>query len=270
MSDRKIIIEVKGASKRYTQNEYRPSLRQEAAQMVKGLLKPSARKAWEPHPFWALKDINFEVAEGESLGIIGRNGAGKTTLLRLLSGITEPTEGIIHVRGRFVALVGLGAGFNFERSGRENIYLNAAIFGMPPKEIDEFLNDIIEFSELGDFIERPIKRYSSGMISRLAFSIAIHILPDIIFLDEILAVGDVAFREKCVDRIFAFKEENRTLLFVSHSSLAVSRLCERSIWLHEGKQMMVGPTDDVVDAYHEFVGQVPGADMARWAKAEDN
>lgn len=203
----------------------------------------------EPEPFWALRGVSFTVDAGESVAIIGRNGAGKTTLLRLLADISEPTAGTIGVQGHSVALLGLGAGFDNERTGRENIYLNAAIYGIAPREVAAIIEPILVFAELGDFIDRPIKRYSSGMRARLAFSIAIHILPDIIMLDEILSVGDAAFQIRCLERIDQMKSEGRTILLVSHSNSSIRQLCERAIWLNEGRIMQDGATAEVLANY---------------------
>lgn len=254
MNDIESVITVNHASKMYRPIGFKPKLRYEAGQMIRRWLGFNADIHWEKDPFWALKDINFTVRKGESIGIIGRNGAGKTTLLRLLSGIMEPTEGSIEVRGRFATLIGLGAGFDFQRTGRENIYLNAAIFGFQPSQVKDVIKQITEFAELGEFLERPIKKYSSGMIARLGFSIAVHILPDIIFLDEILSVGDIAFQQKCIARIMELKQRNCTFLYVSHDPSTVQMLCERSIWLHHGEVIMDGPTIDVMAGYRDMLG----------------
>ncbi len=248
------IISVNHVSKIYRPIGFRPKLRYEAGQMIRRWMGLKADIHWEKDPFWALKDINFTVQPGESVGIVGRNGAGKTTLLRLLSGIMEASEGSIEVTGRFATLIGLGAGFDFHRSGKENIYLNAAIFGFPPSDVDEVIHQITEFSELGEFLDRPIKKYSSGMIARLGFSIAVHILPDIIFLDEVLSVGDIAFQQKCIERMKQLKEQNCTFLYVSHDPASLIMLCERSIWLHHGEMLMDGPTTDVIAAYKDMLG----------------
>lgn len=245
------IIQVENLSKRYVRNEYRPSLRHEATQIFKRWLGIASSVSWQSEPFWALKDVSFTINQGESVAIVGRNGSGKTTLLRMLSNIAEPTAGSVAVHGRFRTLIGLSAGFDFERTGRENIYFNSAIYGFPPTVVDTFMEDIIEFSELQDFLDTPVKRYSSGMVSRLGFSIAIHMMPEIIFLDEILSVGDSAFQEKCIDRIQELKDRQCTILYVSHSETSVRMLCDRAIWLHQGQLMVDGPVDDVLDAYNE-------------------
>ncbi|MGH2447357.1 MAG: ABC transporter ATP-binding protein [Chloroflexota bacterium] len=236
--------------KGYRRQTHQVSLRHETAKMAKSILHRGPAPA---EPFWALKDVTFSIKAGESVAIVGRNGSGKTTLLRVLCQVTAPTRGYSSVRGRFATLIGLGAGFNLERTGRENIFLNAAIQGTSPREIEPRLNDIIEFSELGEFIETPVKRYSNGMITRLGFSIAAHILPDIIFVDEVLAVGDAAFQQKCMERIYELKAEGRTLMFVSHAADTVKKLCERAIWLHQGVLKADGPSDMVLAQYEAML-----------------
>jgi ABC-type polysaccharide/polyol phosphate transport system ATPase subunit len=241
------VIVVDKLYKRYTRVEAQTSLRHEALILIRRLVQ--RRDDYKATQFYALKDINFTVQKGESVGIVGRNGSGKTTLLRVLAGIARPTSGTAHVTGRLTALLGLGAGFLRDLSGRKNIYLNAAIYGMPPHEVDQIIEQIIDFSEIRDFIDTPIKHYSSGMNARLAFSVAVHILPEIIFLDEVLAVGDAAFQKKCIDHIHKLKAEGRTILFVSHDTASVAALCSRAIWLHYGKVIMDGPSADVLPHY---------------------
>ncbi len=248
------IISAEHVSKRYVQNEYRVSLRHEAITLLQDWLTRRHTPKHESEPFWALSDVSFRVFRGDSVGIVGHNGAGKSTLFRILCHITEPTSGSVTVRGRFAPLIALGAGFNLELTGRQNIYLSAAIHGFNRKQVDAVLADILEFAELGDFIDRPVKRYSSGMTARLGFSIAVNTAPDIIFLDEILSVGDLAFQQKCKRRIAQFKEQGRTLLFVSHSSGDVRTLCDRAIWLDHGKIIMDNESNIVVDAYEAAVG----------------
>lgn len=243
------VVQVDNVSKRYVFQQYRPSLRQEAVQMARRWVGRMQQGSWESQAFWPLKDISFTLNKGDTLGIVGHNGAGKTTLLRLLSGIIEPTEGTITVNGRFATLIGLGAGFDYERSGRENIYLNAAIQGVQPDEIEQRVDDIIAFSELGEFIDVRVKLYSSGMIARLGFSVAVHILPDVVFLDEVLSVGDTAFQEKSSERILELRERNTTLVFVSHSMASIQKMCTRTIWLDHGRIKMDGPTEEVIQAY---------------------
>ncbi|MCR4311407.1 MAG: ABC transporter ATP-binding protein, partial [Candidatus Taylorbacteria bacterium] len=200
--------------------------------------------------FWALKDVSFSVEKGEAIGIIGANGAGKSTLLKILSRITPPTEGEITFQGRVASLLEVGTGFHPELSGRENIYLNGAILGMTRKEINEKFDAIIEFSGIGDFIDTPVKRYSSGMYVRLAFSIAAHIEPDILLVDEVLAVGDAEFQKKCLGKMEEVTgKAGRTILFVSHNMSAVEKLCSKSILLSHGKIAMTGRTKEVIEHY---------------------
>ncbi|GAB4530959.1 MAG: hypothetical protein OHK0046_51740 [Anaerolineae bacterium] len=245
------IIEVNDVSKRYAPIGYRPSLRHEGTQLLKRALGMADKASWERDAFWALKNVNFTVKPGEGVAIVGRNGAGKTTLLRIISGILEPSNGHVSVRGRFSTLIGLGAGFDMERTGRENIFLNSAIFGFQPKQVSGVMDEIIDFAELGAFIDQPVKHYSSGMIARLGFSIAIHILPDMVFLDEVLSVGDAAFQKKCMTKMLEFKDNGCTFLFVSHAASQIKLICERAIWLHHGEMLMDGPVDEVVGAYEE-------------------
>lgn len=264
------IIKVENISKHFAPLGYRPKLRHDAMQLVKRWVGLIDQASWETNAFWALKDVSFTVGRGEGVGIIGRNGAGKSTLLRIISGIMEPTKGNVEVNGRFTTLIGLGAGFDKQRTGRENIYLNSAIFGFMPKQVDEVMDQIIEFSELGEFLDRPVKYYSSGMVARLGFSIAIHILPDIIILDEVLSVGDAAFKRKCVARIRQFREDNSTFLLVSHSPSAIRMLCDRAIWLDRGELLMDGNVKEVLAAYNDkYKGQPKPGEIAPAEEAEE-
>ena len=206
----------------------------------------------EANTFHALKDISFSINAGERVGIIGRNGAGKTTLLRLLSGIMRPTTGQIAVQGQYVSLISLGAGFIPTLSGYDNIYLNAAFYGMKRKDIDHIVDDVIEFADIGEFIFSPLKDYSSGMKSRLGFSIAIHVLPDIIMLDEVFAVGDLGFKEKCEERILQLNTEGKTLVLVSHNLASIRDMCDRAIWLHKGEIVMDTRAEVVISEYTKF------------------
>ncbi|MBL7965256.1 MAG: ABC transporter ATP-binding protein [Flavobacteriales bacterium] len=199
--------------------------------------------------FWALRGINFHVRQGETVGIIGRNGAGKSTLLKLLSRVTTPTGGVIRVKGRMASLLEVGTGFNPELTGRENIYLNGAILGMRRAEIDHKLEEIIAFSGIRHHIDTPTKRYSSGMKVRLGFAVAAHLEPEILVVDEVLAVGDAEFQKKCLGKMKDVAGSGRTILFVSHNMTAVQSLCQRAIWLHAGQVRMDGPADEVVRAY---------------------
>ena len=198
-----------------------------------------------------LKGINAKIKKGEVLALIGTNGSGKSTLLKLLTKIIYPNKGIIQTTGKLTSLLELGAGFHPDFSGRENIYFNASIFGLTRKEIDERLEDIIEFSELKDFIDNPVRTYSSGMYMRLAFSVAINVDADILLIDEILSVGDEHFQNKCYTKMKELKKQGKTMVFVTHSMSAVKELCDRTIWLCDGKIKMDGVTEEVVDAYVE-------------------
>lgn len=249
-----IAIKVQGVYKRYRQNETTLSLRHEFSLAIKRVLGMVATRP-EHETFFALKDISLEIKKGEAVALVGRNGSGKTTLLRILSKITRPTEGKVEVKGRFSSLIALGAGFNPEMSGRRNIYLNAAIFGLRPSEVEPIIDDIINFSEIEEFIDLPVKRYSSGMYARLGFSIAVHIFPDIMFVDEVLSVGDSAFQRKCIERIQKLKAEGLTIVLVSHAEGLVEEICERAIWLHRGALMMDGFVQDVIPKYLDFLEQ---------------
>jgi lipopolysaccharide transport system ATP-binding protein len=214
--------------------------------------------------FWALRDVSFEVGKGEVLGIIGRNGAGKSTLLQLLCGTLTPTSGSVEVNGRIAALLELGAGFNPEFTGRENVFMSAAILGLSPKEIEEHYEEIVDFSGIRDFIDQPVKTYSSGMYVRLAFSVATSVDPDILIVDEALSVGDGEFARKSFDRIRAMKEAGKTILFCSHSLYQVEAFCNRAIWLNEGKIEQIGTPAQAVVAYNNYVShsQINAASIA--------
>ncbi len=199
--------------------------------------------------FWAVRDVSFEVTRGETLGIIGHNGAGKSTILKLLSSVTTPTSGEIAISGRLSALIEVGSGFHPELSGRENIYLSGSILGMRRREIASKLERIIDFAGVRDFIDTPVKHYSSGMYLRLGFSIAAHLEPDILLLDEVLAVGDAAFQTKCLDRINELHRQGRTIVFISHDLGAVERLCGRVLLLDHGRIVSEGPARDVIAKY---------------------
>src|SRR5215213_1184921 len=199
--------------------------------------------------FWALKDISFDVQRAEALGIIGHNGAGKSTILKLLSRITTPTNGEIMINGRLSALIEVGSGFHPELTGRENIYLNGSILGMMRREITKKLESIVEFAELRQFIDTPVKRYSSGMYVRLGFSIAAHLDPDILLLDEVLAVGDAAFQQKCIQRITELKKSGTTIVFISHDLRAVQKLCDRVVLLKSGQIEADGEPTETIAFY---------------------
>src|SRR4030081_2388635 len=226
--------------------------------------------AQRSQPMWALRDVSFEVKEGEALGIVGHNGAGKTTILRILSSITSPTQGEITVRGRLAAMVEVSSGFHPELTGLENVYLHGAMLGMRRSEIRRKLESIVEFSGVGQYIDVPVKRYSSGMYVRLGFSIAAHLDPDVLLLDEVLAVGDAAFQAKCLERIAELRKKGRTIVFISHDLAAVYRLCDRAILLNHGQVLMDGPARSVIDHYQQMtfaaegttVEEEPGSETA--------
>jgi len=198
---------------------------------------------------WALKDVSFEVKRGEVVGVIGRNGAGKTTLLKVLSRITEPTHGRVRIRGRVGSLLEVGTGFHPELTGRENIYLNGAILGMKRQEIERKFDEIVSFAEIEKFIDTPVKHYSSGMYVRLAFAVAAHLEPEILLLDEVLAVGDATFQKKCVGKLQAVATEGRAVLFVSHNMGVIREMAPRGVWLHEGKILFDGGTREAISRY---------------------
>jgi len=203
--------------------------------------------------YYALDDVSFEVGKGEIVGIVGRNGSGKSTILKILTGVLNQTEGEIEVNGKVAALLELGAGFNQEYTGRKNIYLNATMMHISKEEIEKRIPDILNFADIGDFIDQPVKTYSSGMFVRLAFAVAINVNPDILIVDEALAVGDVRFQLKCMDKFSDFIDEGKTILFVTHDVNAVKRFCNRAIWLNKGKLIMDGNTDYVTDHYMDFL-----------------
>lgn len=205
--------------------------------------------------FWALDDVSFDIKRGETAGIIGRNGAGKSTILKILSRITKPTRGRVEMFGRVGSLLEVGTGFHTELTGRENIYLNGAILGMPSREIDRKFDEIVDFSGVEKFLDTPVKHYSSGMHVRLAFSVAAHLEPEILIIDEVLAVGDAEFQKKCLGKMNEIAGEGRTILFVSHNKDAVTRLCQRAILLENGKLVLDGPTEEVFSEYYSSLAR---------------
>lgn len=251
------IIQVKGIAKKYViRHENAPyKTFQEtiinAAKAPFNLIKKNNDRLPKKEIFWALKDITFDVNRGEVIGIIGRNGAGKTTILKILSRITEPTEGKITLRGRVASLLEVGTGFHPELTGRENIYLNGAVLGMTKKEIDSKFDEIVKFAEVEKFLDTPVKRYSSGMYVRLAFAVAAHLEPEILLVDEVLAVGDIAFQKKCLGKMGDIAKGGRTVLFVSHNMGAIQSLCESAIWLDNGQIVKRGTANEVVTDYEE-------------------
>jgi len=212
-------------------------------------LRSSARRATDRDTIWALKDVSFGLERGGVLGIVGRNGAGKSTLLKLLARITDPTEGSAIIRGRVGALLEVGTGFHPELTGRENAFLNGAILGMPREEVSAKFDQIVDFADMERFVDTRVKYYSSGMRVRLAFAVAAHLEPELLIVDEVLAVGDVGFQKKCLNKMGSVAEEGRTVLLVSHNMEAVNSLCPRALWLEKGRMMDDGPTGQVVQAY---------------------
>ena len=222
---------------------------------VKGEKKKRKRPGRVEH-FEALHGVSFEVAKGEIVGLIGRNGSGKSTMLRLLAGIFEPDKGFIDLHGHTVSLLALGVGFNKQLSGRENIYLSGLLMGFSKQEIDDQIDDIIDFAELGKFIEKPVRTYSSGMQSKLGFAITAILKTDIILVDEVLSVGDTHFKKKSFQKMKELiDEKNRTVIIVSHNTSTIRDICEKVIWLHDGDIKMMGSTEDVIDLYEEFMEQ---------------
>ncbi|MEI6466709.1 MAG: ABC transporter ATP-binding protein [Verrucomicrobiota bacterium] len=251
------IIEVSGISKRYRLGQIgMTSLRDDLQRLGRWLGgRPPAAVAEASRDFWALRDVSFSVAPGEVLGIIGRNGAGKSTLLKILSRITEPTAGEIKLRGRVGSLLEVGTGFHPELSGRDNIFLNGSILGMRKREIAAKFDEIVAFAEVGEFIDTPVKRYSSGMYVRLAFAIAAHLEPEILIVDEVLAVGDAQFQRKCIGRMQEISHgHGRTVLFVSHSMATIRRLCQRCVVLENGRLKGVYPVEEAIDQYNRHFG----------------
>ncbi len=235
-------IEVKNLCKNYRVYDSKSS-------RIRNIINPFAKK--EVKEFKALTDVSFHVNKGEIVGIIGNNGAGKSTLLKILTGVSFPSSGEVNVNGRVSSLLELGTGFNPELTGEENIYFNGSLMGLTQDEIDKVKDNIIEFADIGEFINQPVKSYSSGMYARLAFAVAININPDILIVDEILSVGDVGFQKKCMDKFNEFKEAGKTVLYVSHGLETVQTFCERAIWLEKGRVVDIGPSFDIVEKYYD-------------------
>jgi ABC-type polysaccharide/polyol phosphate transport system ATPase subunit len=252
-----IAIRVEDVSKKYTifhkQSNREDSLISAFAGSLKGLVSAeSKQRSYEE--FWALKDLNFEIKKGDRVGVIGRNGAGKSTLLKILSRIVKPTTGRIEYDGRMASLLEVGTGFHGDLTGRENIYLNGSILGMNKSEIDRQFDEIVAFSEVERFLDTPVKRYSSGMYVKLAFAVAVHMNPDILILDEVLAVGDAAFQKKCITKMNELSHaDGRTVLFVSHNISSIRAICNHALYLESGKLSASGQLDKVILQYQTFV-----------------
>ncbi len=248
-----VVIEVEHVSKKYCKVLKRSMLYgvKDIGRNVFGLSSHS--ETLRKSEFWAVDDVSFKIKKGETLGIIGSNGSGKTTLLKMLNGIFWPDKGKIMIIGKVGALIEVGAGFHPLLTGRENIYVNAAILGMKKEEVDKKFDDIIEFAEIGDFIDVPVKFYSSGMFVRLGFSVAAHCNPDILLIDEVLAVGDLAFMLKCHRRLSNFRQNGGTVLMVSHNIQAIRNMCKKAIWINKGKTKAIGEVNEVCDLYEEDI-----------------
>jgi len=247
-------IEAEKLSKRYslgTSHSRHDTLRDLLVDRVKKLLHRNAQSQFHSEAFWALKDATFAVERGENVGIIGLNGAGKSTLLKILSRITEPTEGTARIAGRVGALLEVGTGFHWELTGRENVYLYGAILGMSKAEITRKFDTIVSFAGIKDFIDTPVKRYSSGMYVRLAFAVAAHMEPEILLLDEVLSVGDLTFQRKCMEFARELQRRNATILFISHNMFSIKAMCPRVIYLKQGQIQFDGPTDEGIKLYEE-------------------
>lgn len=259
-------IKVSGLAKRYELRREGSRKYSTIADSVSNLF----RSRGEKEAFWALDDISFEIHPGERVGIIGRNGAGKSTLLKVLSRIVKPTKGRVELRGRIASLLEVGTGFHPELSGRENIYLNGAILGMSRAEINARFDEIVAFSEVEKFLDTPVKRYSSGMYVRLAFAVAAHLEPEILIVDEVLAVGDAEFQRKCLGKMRDVAGSGRTVILVSHNMAAVQHLCERAIYMKSGRLIESGPAEKVISTYLRAAGEPSSADLARRTERSGN
>lgn len=239
-------IRIQNVFKQFRRGEHKDSLRDLVASWMRG--RPKHDSIQE---FYALSDVSFDVAPGEAFGIVGPNGAGKSTMLKLLAGIMRPTSGTIQVNGRVSALIELGAGFHGDLTGRENIYLNASILGIPRHEVRRKFQEIAEFADIGDFLDTPLKRYSSGMHARLGFAIAAHADPHVLLVDEVLSVGDRVFRAKCFDKMQCFLKQGAAVVFVSHDLGTVNRFCDRAMVLQRGKSLFIGPSSNAIGLYYD-------------------
>ncbi|MHB1130990.1 MAG: ABC transporter ATP-binding protein [Chloroflexota bacterium] len=243
-----VALALEGVSKRFVIHH------EKARSFQDTLVNFFQRRNGTTEEFWALRDVTFSVAEGETLALIGRNGSGKSTILKLITRILKPSTGTITVRGRVSALVELGAGFHPDLTGRENIYLNGSIMGFSRQEMASKFDEIVDFAEMGRFIDTAVKHYSSGMYARLGFAVAVSVDPEILIIDEVLSVGDEHFKNKCLVRIQDFKSRGKTILFVSHAMETVTSLCDRAVWLDGGHVLADGPVRSVVDGYLSSMG----------------
>ncbi len=268
-----IVISARGLSKQYkigaTQKRH-PTLRDQIAEMVSAPLRsirsrfsgPRRTNRKNSNNIWALEDISFDVREGEVVGVIGRNGAGKSTLLKVLSRITEPTKGYVDIRGRVGCLLEVGTGFHPELTGRENVYLNGAILGMRREEIIRKFDEIVAFAEIEKFLDTPVKRYSTGMYMRLGFAVAASLDPEILVVDEVLAVGDAAFQKKCLGKMAGLAKRGRTVIFVSHNMPAIQSLCNRCLFIESGRLRVAGSLQDGISMYHRSLEESPQEGIA--------
>jgi len=249
-----VALEFDGVWKKFRKGEKYDSLRDLIPATVKSFLSAACRDELKAREFWALKDVSFQIKRGEAIGIIGSNGSGKSTTLKLLSGILKSTKGEIKVNGKLSALIEVAAGFHPDLTGRENIYLNGTILGMRRREIDRKFDEIVEFSGLEDFIDTPVKRYSSGMYARLGFSVAAHVDPDILLVDEVLSVGDMSFQQRCMEKMQEKIRSDVAVIFVSHNLAVVANLCDRAILLNKGAVVVDGPCEKAIEAYVKAMG----------------
>lgn len=255
------LVELQGVSRMFAMRRDRSrSLQELFIRLFRGARQPQ-------NVFWPLRDVSLAVSPGDCIGIIGPNGSGKSTLLKLVTGILEPTHGDMVIAGRLSSLLELGAGFQQDLTGRENIYLNGSIYGLSRAQIDKRLDRIVDYAELGEFIDTPVKHYSSGMYVRLGFAVAIHTEPDLLLVDEVLAVGDIAFQRKCLTSIFQFRNRGGTLLFVSHDLSTIQSICNRVIWLEDGRIQAEGPATDVIMQYQQHVAAGEDAKLQEAALA---
>jgi ABC-type polysaccharide/polyol phosphate transport system ATPase subunit len=234
------VIQVRNVSKKFRRH------------VARKLIRDHVRDLFQRQPdqyFYALRDVSFAVQDGESVALVGSNGAGKSTLLSIVAGLCRPDEGSVHVGGRVAALLELGSGFHPDLTGVENVMLNAALLGFTENEAKSRMAQIVEFSELAEFVNEPIRTYSSGMVARLAFSVAVHVDPAVVIIDETLSVGDAHFTDKCADKLASLRRQGKTLLCVSHAAATVRQFCDRAIWLHHGKLMMDGPAENTLAEY---------------------
>jgi len=252
MPNRPAIV-LENVTQRFRVISERPNTLREA------VVKLHRRRRMTYHDFLALRNVSFKVDHGTMVGVIGRNGSGKSTMLKLVAGVYRPSSGRVHVEGRIAPLIELGAGFHPELTGRENILINGLLLGLSKREVLRLEDQIIEFAEIGEFIDTPVKQYSSGMYMRLAFSVATAVDPDVLLIDEILSVGDVGFREKSLDRIQSFRDQGKTILFVSHDVETIQLFCERVLLIHNGELVADGDPKPVIARYREIIGRGPAA-----------